>query len=123
MKKIALEAYKKFNTNKIKVIMPDGGFYIMPDFSELLKNRFKSSVDMCNQLLKDTGVAVLPGSDFGFPKDKLVFRLSYVDFDGKEFLNSVSKDVNINDAHLKKFAPKIIEGIDKIINWSNKMSK
>ena len=123
LKKIALEAYKKFNTNKIKVIMPDGGFYIMPDFSELLKNRFKNSVDMCNQLLKDTGVAVLPGCDFGFPKDKLVFRLSYVDFDGKKFLNSVSKDVNINDAHLKKFAPKIIEGIDKIINWSNKMSK
>ena len=123
LKKIALEAYKKFNTNKIKVIMPDGGFYIMPDFSELLKNRFKSSVDMCNQLLKDTGVAVLPGCDFGFPKDKLVFRLSYVDFDGKKFLNSVSKDVNINDEHLRKFAPKIIEGIDKIINWSNKMSK
>ena len=66
---------------------------------------------------------MLPGSDFGFPKDKLVFRLSYVDFDGKEFLNSVSKDVNINDEHLRKFAPKIIEGIDKIINWSNKMSK
>ena len=123
LKKIALEAYKKFNTNKIKVIMPDGGFYIMPDFSELLKNRFKSSVDMCNQLLKDTGVAVLPGCDFGFPKDKLVFRLSYVDFDGKKFLNSVSKDVKINDEHLRKFAPKIIEGIDKIINWSNKMSK
>ena len=123
LKKIALEAYKKFNTNKIKVIMPDGGFYIMPDFSELLKNRFKSSVDMCNQLLKDTGVAVLPGCDFGFPKDKLVFRLSYVDFDGKKFLNSVSKDVSINDEHLRKFAPKIIEGIDKIINWSNKMSK
>ena len=123
LKKIALEAYKKFNTNKIKVIMPDGGFYIMPDFSELLKNSFKSSVDMCNQLLKDTGVAVLPGCDFGFPKDKLVFRLSYVDFDGKKFLNSVSKDVKINDEHLRKFAPKIIEGIDKIINWSNKMSK
>ena len=123
LKKIALEAYKKFNTNKIKVIMPDGGFYIMPDFSELLKNRFKSSVDMCNQLLKDTGVAVLPGCDFGFPKDKLVFRLSYVDFDGKKFLNSVSKDVSINDEHLRKFAPKIIEGIDKIIYWSNKMSK
>ena len=41
---------------------------------------------MCSQLLMDTGVAVLPGSDFGFPESQLLFRLSFVDFDGAKFL-------------------------------------
>ena len=52
---------------------------------------------MCNQLLKDTGVAVLPGCDFGFPKDKLVFRLSYVDFDGKKFMQNLKNNTKVNE--------------------------
>ena len=123
LRKIAEEAYKKLNTNKIKVIMPEGGFYIMPDFSDLLDKYFKSSEEMCNQLLIDTGVAVLPGSDFGFKKNKLICRLSYVDFDGEKFLNSIKKTEILKTEHINKFAPKVMEGIDKIIEWSSKLSK
>ena len=38
---------------------------------------------MCNQLLKDTDVPL------NFQKDKLVFRLSYVDFDGKKIFKKI----------------------------------
>ena len=37
---------------------------------------------MCSDILNKTGVAILPGSDFGFD-EKMITRLSYTDFDGK----------------------------------------
>ena len=42
---------------------------------------------MCDNILKETGVALLPGSDFGFDKKKMLARLSFTDFDGQEFMN------------------------------------
>ncbi len=85
MHAIADYCFKKLNTNNVSVKTPEGGFYIMPDFTKVLKHKFKSSSEMCAALLKETGVAVLPGSDFGFPEDRLALRLSYVDFNGAEF--------------------------------------
>jgi aspartate aminotransferase len=68
--------------------------------------------------LDETGVAVLPGSDFGFSQDKLIFRLSYVDFDGSKFLEA--KNEEIIEKNLNKFAPKIVEGIKQIVNFTLK---
>ena len=50
--------------------------------------------------------------------EKLIFRLSYVDFDGSKFLEA--KDDEIIEANLCKFAPKIVEGIQQIINFTKK---
>ena len=90
----------------------------MPDFTKLLSHKFKNSKIFCKKLLDETGVAVLPGSDFGFSHEKLIFRLSYVDFDGSKFLEA--KDDEIIEANLCKFAPKIVEGIQHIINFTKK---
>ena len=112
--------YKKLKTNNIEVAQPEGGFYIMPDFTKLLQHRFKSSEELCKVLLEETGVAVLPGSDFGFDKSKLLFRLGFVDFDGKKFLEYSYTKTQLEEKDLVLYAPKIIEGIQKIIDWSNK---
>ena len=112
--------YKKLNTNNIEVIKPEGGFYVMPDFSKLLKHKFESSSNFCKILLEETGVAVLPGSDFGFDPEKLIFRLSFVDFDGEKFLNYSYSKENLNEDDLFLFAPKITKGIQKIVDWSSK---
>ena len=117
---IAEHCYKKFKTNNIDVAKPGGGFYIMPDFTKLLKHKYKSSEDFCKSLLKDTGVSVLPGSDFGFKKKQLIFRLSFVDFDGKKFLEHAYKKKNLHERDLLRYAPKIIQGTQKIIDWSIK---
>ena len=37
----------------------------MPEF---LNSKFKTSQQMCDDILNKTGVALLPGSDFGFKK-------------------------------------------------------
>ena len=50
-----------------------------------------TSVDLCERLLAETGVAVLPGSESGCPAAELAFRLAYVDFDGEECLAAAEK--------------------------------
>ena len=120
LKMIADVVYKKFNTNNIQTNQPEGGFYIMPDFSNLLSHKFKSSKEFCKSLLEETGVAVLPGTDFGFPEEKLLFRFSFVDFDGTQFLKAEDKE--ISEDNLKKYAPKILEGVEKILDFTKKHS-
>ena len=117
---IAEYCYKKLKTNNIEVARPDGGFYIMPDFTKLLKDKYKTSAALCNSLLKDTGVAVLPGSDFGFDEDKLIFRLGFVDFNGEQFLKYSYSKNTLEEKDLILFAPKVVKGIQKIIDWSAK---
>ena len=112
--------YKKLKTNNIEVARPDGGFYIMPDFTKLLKDKYKTSAALCSSLLTDTGVAVLPGSDFGFDEDKLIFRLGFVDFNGEEFLKYSYAKNTLEEKDLILFAPKVVKGIQKIIDWSAK---
>ena len=120
LKVIADAVYKKFNTNNIQANQPEGGFYIMPDFTNLLSHKFKSSKEFCKLLLEETGVAVLPGTDFGFPEEKLLFRFSFVDFDGAQFLKVEDKE--ISEDNLKNYAPKILEGIEKILEFTKKHS-
>ena len=46
--------------------------------------------------------------------------VSFVDFDGEKFLNySYLKD-ELSEEDLNIYAPKIIKGINKIIDWANK---
>ena len=41
---------------------------------------------ICDQLLDDTGVAILPGTDFGGRDDEVTARLAFVNFDGAQAL-------------------------------------
>ena len=59
--------YENLRSNKVLINKPQGGFYLMPEF---LNKKFNSSSDMCDSILNDTGVALLPGSDFGFDQSQ-----------------------------------------------------
>jgi len=115
LKGIGEYVYHNLKSNNIIMNKPMGGFYLMPEF---LNKKFKTSAQMCTELLNNKGVAILPGSDFGFPKDKLITRLSYTDFDGKEFMSRINLDTSINEDIIKKFAPKIIEGTKRLKDWA-----
>ena len=108
--------YNNLRSNKLNISKPEGGFYVMV---ELLNSNFSSSPDMCKDLLKKTGVALLPGSDFGFDKKKLIARLSYTDFNGKIFLSNTTGSKKLDDGIIKKYAPNVVEGIKRIKHWSN----
>ena len=107
--------YENLKSNVINVTKPEGGFYLFPEFTNA---KFSSSSEMCKDILRKTGVALLPGSDFGLNKNKMLARLSYTDFDGGEFLKSTLGSKKLDDADLKKNAPNIVDGVLALKEWS-----
>ena len=107
--------YLNLKSNKVLISEPQGGFYMMPEF---LNNKFKTSSEMCDSILEQTGVALLPGSDFGFNLNKMLARLSFTDFNGQEFMEGIDDDKLIDEITINKFAPKIVEGVEKLKKWS-----
>jgi aspartate aminotransferase len=100
---------------------PEGGFYLFPDFSahrEKLNSRgIHTSAQLCNRLLEETGVACLPGTDFGRPAKEFTLRLAYVDFDGDSVLRTVSAQKTIDEEFLSTHCPNVIEAVEKIAIW------
>ena len=84
---------------------------------EIFVTKFSTSEEMCNNILKETGVALLPGSDFGFSKKRMIARLSFTDFDGNEFMKNINENKKIDLSLISKFAPKIIEGTKRLKEW------
>ena len=115
LKAVGNYVYENLRSNKVLINSPQGGFYLMPEF---LNKRFNSSSEMCDNILNDTGVALLPGSDFGFDKNRMLARLSFTDFDGQKFMDRIKVGKIIDKNTIKEFAPKIIEGVDKLKKWS-----
>ena len=111
--------------NHISYPAPKGGFYLFPNFEHyralLAERGILTSEDFCERLLNETGVAMLPSSDFGFPEEFLGARLSYVDFDGGEALKlakSLFSQNSISEHHAAgKLAPNVVEGVQKLIAW------
>ena len=116
LKAVGEYVHSNLKSNKILINKPQGGFYLMPEF---LNKKFNSSSEMCNSILNETGVALLPGTDFGFDQTQMLARLSFTDFNGQEFMNKIEDNQKIDNDHIVNFAPKIIQGIDKLKKWSD----
>ncbi|MGH9567774.1 MAG: aminotransferase class I/II-fold pyridoxal phosphate-dependent enzyme, partial [Candidatus Angelobacter sp.] len=63
----------------VSCILPQGAFYVFPSFEgilnrELAGRKLKSTLELASILLKDAGVAIVPGEAFGLPG---YARLSY----------------------------------------------
>ena len=110
--------YNNLKSNKILINPPQGAFYLMPEF---LNKKYKNSSKLCEAILNETGVAMLPCSDFGFAPKKMLTRLSYTDFNGSEFLrNTVNYNFISNDM-IEKYAPNVVEGVKKLSNWAKNL--
>ena len=107
--------YENLKSNKVLMTPPQGAFYLMPEF---LNSKFKNSGDMCNDILNKTGVAMLPGSDFGFKPKKMLARLSYTDFSGETFLKNINSGKKLDYDLIKKLAPNVVEGTKRLVDWS-----
>jgi len=114
LKSLGNYMFENLKSNNVLISKPQGGFYIMPEF---LNKKFISSEKLCEDILDNTGVASLPGSDFGFNSHKMIIRLSFTDFDGKEFMKNILDNTNIDYKLLNKFAPKIVEGTKRLKAW------
>ena len=101
-----------------------GGFYLFPDFgpsrSELAARGMVDASNMCRQLLKDTGVAILPGRAFARPEDELTCRLAFVDFDGARALAQLAtmpEGVALEESHLRDMCPRVCQALDRWVAW------
>ena len=117
LKSVGNYVYENLKSNNVLINKPQGGFYLLPEF---INKKFSTSTELCDNILKETGVALLPGSDFGFSETKMLARLSYTDFDGENFMNNTVHNEEINFDKIKKYAPKIIDGTNRLKDWSNK---
>lgn len=112
----------------IKVLEPDGGFYLFPDFenyrAKLNGREIYTSVELCKTLLEDAGIAMLPGHDFGRNPEEMSLRLAFVDFDGGEALKHTSKEPD--DAHDENFVlshcARLVSAMDALEAWLKALS-
>jgi aspartate aminotransferase len=107
---------------------PEGAFYLFPDFSgfrdQLARKDIKTSQAFCTALLENTGVAILPSSDFGFVPDHLGARLAFVDFDGAAALNLAGGDYadqELDDSFVQQACPRLVLAMDKMEKWLNSL--
>ncbi len=110
------------------ILPPEGAFYLFPDFSplrdKLRRKGINTSVEMCEKLLDDTGVAVLPGSAFSRPADELTARLAYVDFDGAAALEAagmVPEGEALDEDFVRKHCGRVVEAVGRIGDWLGSM--
>ena len=111
-------------TAGIEVYSPDAAFYLFIDFSpkaEYLKKKgIQNSKNLCEKLLSETGVAILPGEAFLRPAEELTARLAFVNFDGAKAL-SMSETIALNERLPEDFADKycfsVIDAMQKIADW------
>tara|TARA_X000001036_G_scaffold10539_1_gene9336 strand:- start:111 stop:1346 length:1236 start_codon:yes stop_codon:yes gene_type:complete len=110
--------YNRLKSNKVLINPPQGAFYLMPEFPN---KKYKTSTELCEAILDETGVAMLPASDFGFSPKKMLTRLCYIDFNGEEFLKAAISRKTLDDKIIEKHAPNVVEGIEKLSNWAKNL--
>ena len=103
---------------------PMGGFYLFPDFSpfkdRLRERGITTSNQLCQHLLEDIGVAILPGTAFGREPEELTARLAYVDFDGAKAMQAseqVPPYKNIDISFIREYCGNNIEAIERVCEW------
>jgi len=116
---------KRMLASGITMPAPTGGFYLFPNFSahqpRLRQRGVISNRDLCNHLLDDTGVALLPSQDFGGPPEELTARLSYVNFDGGQALRLAQERYasrSLDEAFLREACPEVLQAVDLICAWA-----
>jgi aspartate aminotransferase len=124
-----LKALAKYLVNELKSIdinipMPHGAFYLFPDFGsfreKLSARGIFTSVEMCSVLLEETGVAMLPGHDFGREPEELTSRLAFVDFEGGHALAGASGEYankEIDKSFVERYAPRLVQAFRQLTEW------
>ncbi len=117
-------AARKLREAGVVVDTPQGAFYLFLDFSggaERLRERgVTTSKELCSRLLEDTGVAILPGVNFGRPEQELTARIAYVDFDGARAQAAARRqtaDGALDDGFLEEYCGGVVRAVDLICDW------
>lgn len=123
LKAIAQFVYQKLSDLDIEMPTPQGGFYLFPNFEKhrltLEQKDIFDSPSLCEKLLEETGIALLPGVAFGRPTHELTACLSFVDFDGKKLLELIEQNQTqlLDSTFIKKHCPNIANALVALQQW------
>ena len=126
LKSLSQLSVNKMRKAGINVHNPDGAFYLFPDFETirepLEQMKIFTSTHMVEKILEETGVAFLPGEDFGRFEEELTGRIAYVDFDGSKALKaSMNESGTLNESFFNETCPNVVIAIDKICDFVSKL--
>lgn len=108
----------------VRIHSPEGAFYMFPDFSpfseEMAKRGIHGSATLCERLLRETGVAMLPGTSFERPCEELTARISYINFAGSRAL-AASETIPMHQELLPEFiqaqCEETLEATEMLADW------
>lgn len=120
---LAGEVTGQLQKTDVDVLPAQGGFYIFPDFSgyrsKLEQRHIYTSAQFCDALLQETGVAILPGSDFGRDPGELTARMAFVDFDGSLALREYPENNVLDRNYLLHCCGRTVEAVERLVGWLN----
>lgn len=123
--RLADRCWKILTGSGIDVLKPAGAFYLFLDFTPLADRLAARGIEdgrtLCDRLLDEAGVAVLPGASFSRSRSELTARLSYVDFDGPAALaasENIPLDGELPDDLIRNVCPNVLEGVERIADWA-----
>lgn len=118
------KCYRLLADAGVKIHAPEGAFYMFPDlspFANELKGRgIRSSTQLCERLLKETGIATLPGRAFERPAEELTTRISYINFAGAKSLaasETIAMHHELPEEFIRAHCEETIEGIQTLVGW------
>ncbi|MGB0721466.1 MAG: aminotransferase class I/II-fold pyridoxal phosphate-dependent enzyme, partial [Gammaproteobacteria bacterium] len=121
LKPLAWHAYYRLVAAGARVVEPEGGFYLMANFDSqrdaLARRGIRNGTAFCEALLEQTGVAALPGVQFGRPASELSLRVALVDFDGEAAQAAADGDAVIDETFLRARCGHVMEAVDRIADW------
>ncbi len=116
--------WRRLKDSGLNCSRPAGAFYLFPDFgphaAALAARGITDSRALCERLLDETGVAMLPGADFGRPADELTARLAYVNFDGAQALvgaQQVPPSAGLDGTFLSRYCRDTLAAVDALAAW------
>jgi aspartate aminotransferase len=110
----------------LRILPPAGAFYLYLDFTplteRLAERGIRNGPQLCDRLLSEAGVALLPGRAFAQSPGALTARLAYVNFDGARALaasENVPLDQELPSDFLERWCESTIYGARRIAEWVN----
>jgi aspartate aminotransferase len=118
---IADHACQRLRDAGAELPRPSGAFYQFPSFEplrdRLARRGILDGAQMCERLMDDTGVAILPGVCFGRQPGELSARLALVDFDGRSALAGLPAGEVPDAAWLRRHCPSVTKALDRLCDW------
>ena len=121
---LGAEITRRLRAAEVVLESPKGAFYLWLDLSRhaesLAARGITDSPTLCERLLVEAGVAILPGASFERSPSELTVRLAYVDFDGAAALAAAARtplEAPLPAADLEQSCGKVLAGIDALCGW------